>query len=136
MLIVTSQVENRLREQRQALVNQLIAKGRIKQDRYDDLKARARLLLKKEYKVNDELLTELKAQRVIREYPGDILSTVLTVVFGVSLMSLSIPRTIHMEEPGPNTPVTTVRYPGHFLLTKKGREKESVLFRPRVQPGR
>ncbi len=87
LLIVTSQIENRLQEQRQAFVNQLVSKGLIKQDRYDDLKARARLRLKKEYKVNDELLTELKARRVIREYPGDILSTVLTVVFGVSLMS-------------------------------------------------
>ena len=86
MLIVTSQVDNRLRQQRQVLVNQLVAEGLIKQDRYDDLKARARLLLKTEYKVNDELLSELKAQRVIRDYPGDILSTALIMVFGVSLM--------------------------------------------------
>jgi len=87
LLIVASQVENRLQEQRQAFVNQLVSNGLITQDRYDDLKARARLRLKKEHKVNDELLADLKARRVIREYPGDILSTVLTVVFGVSLMS-------------------------------------------------
>ena len=86
VLIVTSQVDNRLREQRQVLVNQLVAEGLITQDRYDDLKARARLLLKKEYKVNDELLAELKAKRVIDDYPGDILSTALIMVFGVSLV--------------------------------------------------
>ena len=110
MLIVTSQVDNRLRQQRQVLVNQLIAEGLITQDRYDDLKAKARLRLKKEYKVNDELLAELKAQRVIRDYPGEILSTCSHHGVRRFTSVLSIPRPIVMEEPGPNTSVTTVRY--------------------------
>ncbi len=86
MLIVTTQVENRLSQQRQVFVNQLVAKGVVRQGRYDDLMARGRLRLKSEHKVNDELLTDLKARRVIRAYPGDTLSGALAGVFGVSLL--------------------------------------------------